>query len=170
MTDETTASTNEPRPGPVQIVDGYGLGDAPADGSALSWGQVVEWLTEARNYWICTTRKDGRPHAMPVWGLWAEDAVWFSTDPTSVKGRNLIERPDIVVHLESGDEVCILDGRVERIRDQVQRDRFDDRYDAKFDVRPSGMGDAAGVFVLRPKIALAWTEKDFPTTATRFAF
>jgi hypothetical protein len=163
-------TTNEPRPGPVQTTEGYGLGDAPADGSVLGWSQVLEWLTASRNYWVCTTRKDGRPHAMPVWGLWADDGVWFSTDPTSIKGRNLIERPDVIVHLESGDEVCVLEGTVERIREREALDRFDDLYDAKFDVRPSGMGDAAGVFVLRPKTALAWTEKDFPNTATRFAF
>ena len=63
-----------PAPGPVQTVDGYGLGGAPADGSALPWSDVVEWLTAARNYWVCTTRADGRPHAMPVWGLWMDDS------------------------------------------------------------------------------------------------
>jgi hypothetical protein len=56
----------EPRPGPVRTTKEYGLGDAPADGSALAWNRVVEWLTDARNYWVCTTRADGRPHAMPV--------------------------------------------------------------------------------------------------------
>jgi pyridoxamine 5'-phosphate oxidase-like protein len=159
-----------PRPGPVQTSDGYGLGDAPADGSRLAWSQVVEWLTQARNYWICSTRADGRPHAMPVWGLWADDAVWFSTDPTSVKGRNLAARPEIVVHLESGDECCVLDGTVERVRDAAALARFDDRYDEKYSVRPSAMGDAAGVFVLRPRTALTWTEADFQHSATRFQF
>ena len=104
-----------PTPGPVQIVEGYGLGDAPADGSALPWTQVEEWLAASRNYWVCTVRADGRPHAMPVWGLWVDGELWFSTDPTSVKGRNLDARPDVVVHLESGDEVCVLEGRAERV-------------------------------------------------------
>ena len=44
------------------------------------------------------------------------------------------------------------------------------RYEAKYDVRPSSMGEAAGVYVLRPTTALVWTEADFPTTATRFTF
>jgi hypothetical protein len=159
-----------PAPGPVQTVDGYGLGGAPADGSALPWSQVVGWLTVSRNYWVSTTRADGRPHAMPVWGLWADAALWFSTDPTSIKGRNLQDRPDVVVHLESGDEVCILTGRAERVTDPDALATFDDRYDAKYDVRPSSMGEAAGVFVLHPATALAWTEADFATSATRFAF
>jgi PPOX class probable F420-dependent enzyme len=160
----------EPIPGAVRTTEGYGLGDAPADGSALPWPKVVEWLTAARNYWVCTTRKDGRPHAMPVWGLWMDDTVWFSTDPESIKGRNLLTRPDVVVHLESGDEVCVLEGKAERVSDPGALARFDDRYEQKYDVRPSSMGDNSGVFVLQVGNALVWTEADFPTTATRFTF
>ena len=84
----------EPTPGPVRVVRGYGLGDAPADGSVLAWPTVVEWLVESRNYWISSTRPDGRPHAMPVWGLWIDGTLWFSTDPVSVKARNLAAGPD----------------------------------------------------------------------------
>ena len=162
--------TAEPTPGAVRTTEGYGLGDAPADGSALPWSTIVEWLTGARNYWVCTVRKDGRPHAMPVWGLWHRDALWFSTDPTSTKARNLEARPDVVVHLESGDEVCVLEGRAERCRDRDQLATFDELYEPKYDVRPSSMGEDAGVYVLRPTVALVWTEADFPTTATRFTF
>ncbi len=169
MTEARTAAP-DPRPGPVRVVDGYGLGDAPADGSVLPWETVVGWLTKARNYWLGTTRADGRPHAMPVWGLWMDGTVWFSTDPASVKGTNMLARPDVVVHLESGDEVCILEGRAERVTDQAALDRFDDLYEQKYDVRPSSMGESAGVFVLVPKVALVWTEADFPNTATRFEF
>jgi PPOX class probable F420-dependent enzyme len=159
-----------PAPGPVRTSEGYGLGDAPADGSALAWAQVEDWLAQSRNYWVSTTRADGRPHAMPVWGLWSDGAVWFSTDPGSIKGRNLAARPDAVVHLESGDEVCILTGKAERVTDPGALATFDDRYEAKYGVRPSGMGEAAGVYALHPDTALVWTEADFPTTATRFAF
>ena len=169
MTDPQDPSA-DPLPGPVRTTDGYGLGGAPADGTKLPWSQVVEWLTQARNYWVCTTRADTRPHAMPVWGLWVDGQLWFSTDPSSVKGQNLLARPDIVVHLESGDEVCVLEGRAVRVTDADALEHFDDIYEAKYDVRPSAMGEAAAVYVLHPTTALAWTEAEFPTTATRFAF
>ena len=62
----------------------------PPTARALPWADVTRVARRgSRNYWVCTTRADGRPHAMPVWGLWIDDAVWFSTDPTSIKGRNL---------------------------------------------------------------------------------
>lgn len=34
----------------------------------LDWSWVSEQLTQSQNYWIATTRPDGRPHAAPVWG------------------------------------------------------------------------------------------------------
>ena len=89
----------------------YGLSSEPE--GMLPWGWAVEQLVASRNYWVCTTRPDGRPHAAPVWGLWADDALYFGTDPASRKGRNLAENPELVVHLESGDDVVILEGRVD---------------------------------------------------------
>lgn len=159
-----------PRPEPVRTTAGYGLVAAPADGSALPWAQVEQWLAAARGYWVCTTRADGRPHAMPVWGLWRDGELWFSTDPASHKGRNLAARPQVVVHLESGDEVVVLEGVAERVQEPGALTGFDDAYDAKYEVRPSSMGDAAGVYRVRPAVALTWTEADFPTTATRWTF
>ena len=44
--------------------------------------------------WVCSTRPDGRPHAMPVWALWIDGALWFSTDPSSYKARNLARSPE----------------------------------------------------------------------------
>ena len=53
--------------------EGYGLSES--EEGMLSWGWAVERLVAARNYWVSTTRPDGRPHAMPVWGVWLDDAL-----------------------------------------------------------------------------------------------
>ena len=144
--------------------DGYGI--ASGDDGTLPWSWVVEQCTAARNYWICTTREDGRPHAMPVWGLWLGDAVVFSTDPASTKARNFAARPDVVVHLESGDDAVIVEGRVEPIaRDLLPA--FLDAYEAKYDYRPNEE-QTEGVYAVQPVRVLAWREQDFPTSATRF--
>ena len=143
---------------------GYGI--ATADQGQLPWAWVEEQCTAARNYWICTTRPDGRPHAMPVWGLWLDDAVVFSTDPASVKARNFTARPDVVVHLESGDDAVIVEGRVEPM-DRSLLPAFLDAYEAKYDHRPTHE-QTGGVYVVRPARVLAWREQDFPTSATRF--
>jgi hypothetical protein len=69
----------EPTPTAPQIPAAYGVPTDASGGERLPWSWAVEQLTAARNYWICTTRRNGGPHAMPVWGLWLDDAVWFST-------------------------------------------------------------------------------------------
>ena len=46
--------------------------------------------TPARPAILATTRKDGRPHAAPVWYVIADDAtILFNTAASTVKGRNL---------------------------------------------------------------------------------
>ena len=144
--------------------DGYGI--ASGEDGTLPWSWVVEQCTAARNYWICTARDDGRPHAMPVWGLWLDDAVVFSTDPASMKARNFSARPDLVVHLESGDDVVIVEGRVEALASGLLP-AFVDAYEEKYDHRPNEE-QTEGVYAVRPARVLAWREKDFPTSATRF--
>jgi hypothetical protein len=88
----------------------------------------------------------------------------FSTAPHSVKGKNLARDPSVVVHLESGDEVVILEGQVE---DLPLDDATADAYGEKYGYRPDP--DALRPWLkLRPKRALAWLESDYPNTATRF--
>jgi pyridoxine/pyridoxamine 5'-phosphate oxidase len=145
---------------------GYGIAETPE--GQLPWSWVVDQFSGARNYWIVTSRAGGRPHAMPVWGLWLDDAVLFSTDPGSVKARNLAARPDILVHLESGDDVVILEGKVERVAGTDLPGGFVDAYDAKYGHRIDPSDPAFGFYRLRPSTVLAWRETDFPTSATRF--
>jgi PPOX class probable F420-dependent enzyme len=156
----------EPRAEAPRMPSTYGV---PTDGSGsevLPWSWAVERLTEARNYWICTTRPDGRPHAAPVWGVWFADAVWFGTSPDSQKGRNLTRDPRVVIHLESGDETVILEGEIELSRDADLLKQYADAYEEKYAYRPP----EAGAFVLRPRVAQTWTEQDFPRNATRWVF
>jgi nitroimidazol reductase NimA-like FMN-containing flavoprotein (pyridoxamine 5'-phosphate oxidase superfamily) len=152
---------SQPRRSRPQFEPGYGI-SADEDGM-LDWSWAEERLTASRNYWIVTASADGEPAAAPVWGVWAEGAVYFGTNPNSHKGRNLARDPRAVVHLESGDEVVILHGEAEVI--EVDKTVLD-AYEAKYGYRPPGKR----LFRLRPRRALAWLEADYPNTATRFDF
>ncbi len=158
----------EPAAERPSIPAGYGI-HRDSDG-LIPWSAAVERLTSARNYWVATTRPDGRPHAVPVWGLWLDGAIYFGTDPASRKGRNLAANPEVVIHLESGDEVVILEGAAEQVRDPALLQRFVDAYDAKYHVRPDVSAGGPGIYRLRPRTAYAWLERDFPQTATRWSF
>jgi general stress protein 26 len=137
----------------------------------LTFSHAEERLARSRNYWICTTRPDGRPHSIPVWGFWIDGQVIFGTARSSRKALNLAKNPAISVHLESGDDVIIVEGTAAEvdISDQVIFKKLDtasrEKYKMPLVVVPEGV-----FYSVRPRVVLAWTEKDFPHTATRWKF
>lgn len=147
---------------------GYGIAPAEA-GRLLPWEWVMERLSAARNFWICSTRPNGRPHVAPVWGVWLDSALYFGTDPQSTKAKNLAANPAVTAHLESGDEVVIIEGRAEAVSLSPElAARLDEIYLAKYQMKLSEAGEGAAILVVRPKVLLAWLETDFPNTATRW--
>lgn len=127
-------------------------------------------MSASRNYWVGTVGANGRPHIMPVWGMWFERAFFFSTDVSSRKVRNLGHSPNIAVHLESGDEAVILEGVVERLAELDLLERFADAYKVKYDFRPDLTDPNTATYRLMPRVAFAWMESSFPETATRWVF
>src|SRR5437016_4155658 len=159
--------SDEPASSRPSFTPGYGIDPAKTEG-LLPWSFVAERMAGSRNYWVASSRPDGRPHVAPVWGLWLDDAFYFSTDPESVKGRNLTAKPEVVIHLESGDEVVILEGTAERVVEQAELTRFAETYDAKYGFKPDPTKPDQGVYRLNLRTAFAWTEKDFLTNTTRW--
>ena len=143
----------------------YGVGDPQYPFTPIDWADVTSQLAQSRNYWIVTTRPSGRPHSVPVWGVWTEDAFWFFTGSTSLTGKNLAQHAAAQVHLESGDDVVMLFGEFETV-DATQAVLGD--YQAKYGM--SEIGDEAPAFRLRLAKAIAWREQDFPNSATRWRF
>jgi hypothetical protein len=153
------------------LAPGYGLADAGAEpGELVPWEQLRAWAEESRNYWVVTSGADGRPHAMPVWGLWLDDRFLFSTDPESRKGRNIDLNPEVVVHLESGDDVLVVEGRAEGLEDPALLERMIDLYERKYGIRIDTGDPSMGVYLVRPRVAFGWHERDFPSSATRWRF
>lgn len=146
---------------------GYGI----AEGSEgmLPWSWATERLAASRNYWISTTRPDGRPHAMPVWGIWLDGTLYFGSGERSQKARNLQAKREVVAHVESGDEVVIIEGVAEEMVDDEVAEPVNQEYERKYGWRAEA-GDTSPLYAIRPRRAFAWTEKEYPKTATRFDF
>jgi nitroimidazol reductase NimA-like FMN-containing flavoprotein (pyridoxamine 5'-phosphate oxidase superfamily) len=70
-------------------------GDASA--TAPPWEDIERILTDAQLYWIITVRADGRPHAVPLVGVWHEGAFVFCTGSQEQKQRNLHGNPHVAV-------------------------------------------------------------------------
>ncbi len=147
----------------------YGV-SSEADG-LLPWSFASDQLAAARNYWISTTRPDGRPHATPVWGVWLDGRLYFGAAVDSVKARNLAANPALLVHLESGDEVVILEGEAQWLTEVAPElwQRIADQYALKYDGFRPDPPSAQGPFItLHPRSALGWLERDFVRSATRW--
>lgn len=144
-------------------IPGYGI-PASIEG-VLPWSHVEERMASSRNYWVGTVRPDGRPHVVPVWGVWVEGTLYFGGGPETRWSRNLAANPQVAVHLESGDDVVIVEGSVEQITDPNHplATRIDDAYEAKYAMR-----HGLPCWVLRPRLAFAWSK--FPDNTTRWRF
>jgi hypothetical protein len=134
-------------------------------------------LAHSHSYWVCTTRADGRPHAMPVWGVWVADRFYFGTSPTTVKARNLMVRPHVVIHLESAEDLVVVEGLAEEPTAE-QLAAADAAYAGKY-VLPQtgeechlgrGQGPEPGLFAVRPITMHTWVEQAFEETMTRWTF
>ena len=73
----------------------------------LPWKWATQRLKKSRQYWIATTRPDGAPHLMIIWGIWLEDAFWFSTGASSRKARNLAGSPKCVIGTDNAAQAAL---------------------------------------------------------------
>lgn len=149
---------------------GYGILDAESGIGLLPWSWAVERLSKAHNYFLATTRPDGRPHVMPMWGVWINDAFYFSTGKQSRKARNLEANPHCVICPENAEESVILEGLAEEVYDAFLYREFADAYGAKYHWDMEGFAEP--LYVVRPKVVFAFIETgdQFSSTATRWTF
>ncbi len=142
-------------------------------GDFLPWSHAEQRLERSRSYWICTTRPDGRPHSMPVWGCWLDGALWFSTGIETRKAKNIAHQPEVSIHLESADDMVMFEGRAQ----EVDPKKFEKAFIKRFDVmsrKKYKMGftimPRSVFYQVKPRVALAWQEKKFPYHSTRWEF
>src|SRR5947209_13693831 len=81
---------------------GYGL--PKGNKGLLPWSWAEQRLKQSHNFWISTTRPDGRPHTMIVWGLWLDGVFYFSSGRRSRKAKNLAANPRCVICTEKAHE------------------------------------------------------------------
>lgn len=162
-----SAQNNEPSASRPVVPEGFGISRKKA--GLLEWNWAEAQLEKARNYWVATTRPDGRPHVMPVWGFWVEHQFCFGTHSQTRKARNIAVNPAITVHLESGDEVVILEGNAAEISDKAWLKKLDPVCQKKYGM-PLYTPEGSVIYVMRPRVAFGWREKDFGTSATRWTF
>ena len=154
-------------------IPGYGLPKSKK--GLLPWKWAEQRLNKSRQYWIATTRPDGRPHVMIIWALWMNGLLYFSTGSNSRKARNLKLNPNCTMCTDDSAEAIILEGVVEREEDAKTIREFWRRYGKKYKFDTSNTGCDSSpmeepVLYLHPKIGFGLWEKKFANSATRWIF
>ncbi len=111
---------------------GYGIQAADEGAGLLPWSWAVERLERSHDYWVATTRPDGAPHVMPVWGIWSEEALWFSSSRIARKARNLGTEARCVVTTDDALEPVVIEGRASAVNDAAEIQSFVTATNAKY--------------------------------------
>jgi len=152
---------------------GYGI-LAPDEGTGLlPWSWAEERLTRSHDYWVATVCPDGRPHVMPVWGVWDGESLWFSSSLGSRKTRDLERDPRCAIATDNAFEPVVLEGVAERVTDLAAIAVFLDATNTKYwtDYTIDFLDPEANAsFRVRPQRVFGLTEEDFPGSPTRWSF
>jgi PPOX class probable F420-dependent enzyme len=152
---------------------GYGILGPDAGTGLLPWSWALERIAAARNFWVSTVTPEGGPHAMPVWAVWDDDALWFSTSVRSRKARNLAHDPRVVITTEDALDPVVIEGRAEVITDPAAIARFLGLSNAKYNVdyQLDFLDPAVNAtIVVRPERAFGLLQSDFSGSPTRWMF
>ena len=153
---------------------GYGLPEN--DDDLLEWSAVEARLIAAKHYWLATVQPSGRPHLIPHWSVWVDDAFYYDGSPDTKHARNAEANPACSLSLEDAQHAVILEGTSistwadpeilgARLADAFGK-YHDDGYAPAADAWADQQG--GGLRVFSPAAAMAWFR--FPADATRFVF
>ena len=149
-----------------------GYADNPV--SYVDWEWVAEQMTVSKNYWLSSVRPDGRPHVVPRWGVFINNKLFYDGSPKTLHARNIMKNPYVSLHLESGDQVVMMEGISEaaekptsefanQLAEAISGKYSDDGYSPKPD-----QWDEGGLYVFTPRQCIAWTV--FYENPTKFIF
>ena len=109
-----------------EVISGY---DTPAP----SWDLVEKGLVHGNStYWLATVRPDGRPHVMPLFGVWVDGAMYFTSNPKALKAKNLAQNPHCVITATSDDLDIVVEGDAAKVTDEAELQRIAEAYIDKY--------------------------------------
>jgi nitroimidazol reductase NimA-like FMN-containing flavoprotein (pyridoxamine 5'-phosphate oxidase superfamily) len=153
---------------------GYGISPAHTEADLLPWAWAVDHIIGSHYFWLSTVRPNGRPHAMPVWGVWMEEQFWFSSSPGSRKALNLDSNPWIAVATDDATEPVVIEGEAMRVDNADEAEKitgFAALVNAKYETElPVQFFLENATFRVRPYRVIGMTEKEFESSPTRWMF
>jgi nitroimidazol reductase NimA-like FMN-containing flavoprotein (pyridoxamine 5'-phosphate oxidase superfamily) len=152
---------------------GYGTLPAAEGSGLLPWSWAEERLIGSHDFWLATVTAQGAPHLMPVWAVWQDGSLWFSSGNGSRKARNLSAEPRCTLSTDNPLEPVVVAGRARRVTDPTALAAMLAAENAKYGTDYGmDMVDPASnsVYSLRPEWVFALDSADFTGSPTRFTF
>jgi pyridoxamine 5'-phosphate oxidase-like protein len=152
---------------------GYGVREPDAGTGLLPWSWAVKRLEESHDYWVATTWPGRPPHVMPVWGVWRDGAIWFSSGLRSRKARNLARDARCTVTTDDALNPVVVQGMTSRVTDLTGVQAFVDAVNVKYDT-DYGIDffdpELNRVYRVEPTWAFGLLQDDFEGSPTRWTF
>ena len=153
---------------------GYDIRPADEGSGLLPWDWAERQLQASHNFWVVTLWPDGRPHAMPVWGVWDEDDLfWFTSSIQSRKAVNIANDPRCTVTTEDEQHPVVLngEGEIRTVREELAHvvELVNDKYGTDYGMDFVDSAKNATIRV-RPLWALGLDADVFTGSPTRWAF
>jgi nitroimidazol reductase NimA-like FMN-containing flavoprotein (pyridoxamine 5'-phosphate oxidase superfamily) len=153
------------------------------DGPPRPWAQARACLAQAPTYWLATVRPDGRPHLVPVLGVWVDGAPHFVANTSSRKAQNLAASAHCVISVSGDGLDVVIEGEATQIHDQPTLRRVAEAYASKYNwhvtVREGAFHDTQGaptagpppyqVYRVAPTIGFGLGTSE-PARSTRWRF
>ena len=152
---------------------GYGLLPAGQGTGLLPWSWAEGKLRESHDYWLGSRWPDGRPHLIPVWGVWVAGLFWFSSAAGSRKVRNLLADARCSVAIDDALDPVIIEGVAEIRADADDRRRYLDAMNAKYEVAygPDFLDGVRNLCLrVSPVSVFGLLQQDFAGSPTRWSF
>ena len=152
---------------------GYGISAATEGSGLLPWSWAEQQLTASRSFWLATRWPDGRPHIMPVWAMWHERHLLFSSSKQSRKARNLANDPRCSLTTEDANNPVVVEGVTELLTKNEDLEAFlgaeNEKYETSYGM---DMVDPARncCFRLRPTWIFGLRADDFTGSPTSWRF
>jgi len=165
----------QPTPEPLSSPRGTPL-------TALSWADVQTRVAEADDFLLATTNPDGRPHVVPVLGVWLEGTVCLVSFRQSRKTRNLARNNGCAVTVPGPDLDVVVEGAAHRVGNAGRLEKIADLFPAKYpwwhpfvrdgefyDPADTALSDPRHVYAVEPAQVFAFGKEDgFSATRWRF--
>jgi nitroimidazol reductase NimA-like FMN-containing flavoprotein (pyridoxamine 5'-phosphate oxidase superfamily) len=99
----------------------------------VDWAGALARIAGAETYLVATVSPAGRPHVVPVLGVWVSGALAFNTAVSARKARHLVNNSAVAVSVPGDGYDFTIEGTAEQITDPAALQAVADAYPRKYE-------------------------------------